>query len=308
MTSRVTAIVLTYNEQQHIARCITSLTDITDRIVVVDSFSNDQTVEVAARMGADVYQNTWTTHAGQFQWALDNCEISTEWTLRIDADEYLEPELQESIRRWCAAPQNGVNGLYLKRKIVFLDQPITHGFFYPLKILRMWKTGHGRMEQRRMDEHIVLSSPQTSSLEGDLVDHNLNNLSWWISKHDRYAELEVEARVESVAYKNVDLETNLSGQAARKRWLKEKAYSRLPSTLRATFYFLYRYILGRGFLDGKAGFYFHFLQAYWYRTLVEAKMFELEQRAKAQNMTPYDLLVSEGILKRPPTQPPQVEK
>ena len=311
MTDKLTAIVLTYNEEQHIARCIKTLDGIADRVIVVDSFSTDGTVELARKLGAEVFQNPWKNYAQQFQWGLDKAEIETEWILRIDADEYLEPALQSSITDWLKAPKPEINGLYLRRKMVFLGKPITHGFFYPAMMLRLWRAGQGRIEQRWMDEHIVLENPRTEELDGDLTDHNLNDLTWWIAKHNGYATREVYDMVEILERNRAEKDagmTAMSGQAARKRWLKEKVYSRLPSTFRASFYFFYRYVLGRGFLDGKAGFYFHFLQAYWYRTLVEAKLFELQQRAQAANMTPYDLLVSEGILIRHEPEPSQVEK
>ncbi len=131
------------------------------------------------------------------------------------------------------------------------------------------------------------------------MDHNLNDLTWWVAKHNGYATREVYDMVEIMerdrTTKDAGME-KMSGQAARKRWLKEKVYTRIPSTLRASLYFVYRYILGRGFLDGKEGFFFHFLQAYWYRTLVEAKLSELEKRASDRGLTPYDLLVEEGVL------------
>lgn len=294
----LTAIILAFNEERHIARAIRSARAVAGRVVVVDSFSNDATPEIAESEGAEVFQNAWTTHAGQFQWALDNCNIGPGWILRLDSDEYLEPKLQQAIRDWCVAPEPGVNGLCLRRKIVFLGQPISHGFFYPLLILRMWRSGEGRMEQRQMDEHIVLTNPNLRTLPGDLVDDNLNDLSWWIAKHNRYATLEVAARIETLAGQADAGKGVLTGQARRKRWLKEQVYARLPSTLRAGLYFFYRYVLGRGFLDGRAGFYFHFLQACWYRTLVEAKLYELERRAVAEGLTPYELLMRDGVLDR----------
>lgn len=105
----------------------------------------------------------------------------------------------------------------------------------------------------------------------------------------------VEIMERDRARKDEGMET-MTGQAARKRWLKEQVYARLPSTLRASFYFFYRYILGRGFLDGKEGFFFHFLQAYWYRTLVEAKLFELKKRAASEGISSADLLRRDGVL------------
>jgi glycosyltransferase involved in cell wall biosynthesis len=288
----VTAIILTFNEEQHIARCIQSLDGVVDRICVIDSYSTDRTVEIAKSLGAEVFQNPWPGHAAQFQWGLDTVNVTTDWTLRIDADEYLEEGLRLAIGSIDA--NKSINGYYLRRKIVFLGRPITHGFFYPLQILRLWRTGQGRMEQRRMDEHIVLENPHTALLEGgDLVDENFHDLSWWIEKHNGYATLEAISRIEAEEGLKT-AEQNLSGHAARKRWIKENLYNRLPTTLRASFYFFYRYILGRGFLDGKAGFYFHFLQAFWYRTLVEAKRFEMERSADAKGLSPYEWLKHEG--------------
>lgn len=289
----ITAIILTFNEEQHIERCIRSLEGVVERVCVIDSYSTDRTVQIAKDLGAKVFQNPWPGHAAQFQWGLDTVDVTSDWTLRIDADEYLEDGLRQALLGIDARPD--INGYYLRRKIVFFGRPITHGFFYPLKIMRLWRTGQGRMEQRRMDEHIVLEHPKTALLEGgDLVDENLNDLTWWVAKHNSYATLEAISRIEAEeGLKAAD--EKLSGQAARKRWIKENIYSRIPSTMRAGLYFFYRYVLGRGFLDGKAGFYFHFLQAFWYRTLVEAKLFELEKRAAAQGITPYRVLVEDGI-------------
>lgn len=293
MNQSITAIILTFNEEQHIERCIRSLEGVVERVCVIDSYSADRTVNIAKSLGADVFQNQWPGHAAQFQWGLDTVDVTSDWTLRIDADEYLEDGLRQTLLRIDAKPD--INGYYLSRKIVFLGRPITHGFFYPLKIMRLWRTGQGRMEQRRMDEHIVLEHPQTALLEGgDLVDENLNDLTWWVAKHNNYASLETISRIEAKEGLKTANE-KLSGQAARKRWIKENLYSRLPSTLRAGFYFFYRYFIGRGFLDGKEGFYFHFLQAFWYRTLVEAKLYELEKRAEKAGKTPYALLQDDGV-------------
>lgn len=296
----VTAIILTFNEEQHIERCLRSLEGLVERVCVIDSYSTDHTVEIAKSLGAEVVQNPWKNYATQFQFGLDSCGITSAWTMRIDADEYLEDGLRIALKTWLAAPKEAVNALYLRRKIVFLDRPITHGFFYPAMMLRVWRTGAGRIEQRWMDEHVIVENARSETIEGgDLVDHNLNDLSWWISKHNGYATREVYDLVEIMerdrARKDEGMET-MTGQAARKRWLKEQVYARLPSTLRASFYFFYRYILGRGFLDGKEGFFFHFLQAYWYRTLVEAKLFELKKRAASEGVSSADLLRRDGVL------------
>ncbi|WP_283180217.1 glycosyltransferase family 2 protein [Gemmobacter sp. 24YEA27] len=294
MPVELTAVILTYNEEQHIARCIESLMPVAARIVVVDSFSTDRTVEIACDLGADVFQNPFRHQAQQYQWAVESCAITTDFTLRVDADEYLEPELQAAIKTFLSAP-GAVNAVYLRRKITFLGRPITHGFFYPAMILRLHRTGQGRMEQRWMDEHIVVENAVTVELSGDLVDDNLNPLSWWTAKHVNYARREAYEIIASRARVQSEAEA-LSGQARRKRWLKENIYGRMPVALRSTLYFLYRYLFGRGFLDGKEGFFFHFLQAYWYRTYVDASLFEIERQAAAEGLSAYDMLRRDGIL------------
>lgn len=298
MTLPITALILTFNEEQHIERCIRSLDGVAERVCVIDSFSTDRTVEIARGLGAEVLQNPWKNYATQFQYGIDSLDIRSAWTLRIDADEYLEPGLQDSLRTWFASPQPEVNALYLRRKIVFLGRPIRHGFFYPAMMLRIWRSGLGRIEQRWMDEHILLDAPVSATLQGDLVDHNLNDLTWWVAKHNGYATREVYDMVEILERGRTEKDSGMAamtGQAARKRFLKEQVYARLPATMRTSLYFFYRYVIGRGFLDGKEGFFFHFLQAFWYRTLVEAKLFELELEAKAAGLSSYDLLKRRGV-------------
>lgn len=291
----ITAIILTYNEEKHLARCIESLLPVVNRICIIDSNSLDRTTEIANRLGASVLKNPWKNYATQFQWGLDHADIQDEWTMRIDADEYLEPALQQSIREFVKSPGK-FNAAYFRRKIVFMEQPITHGFFYPEMMLRLWKTGEGHIEQRWMDEHVIVKNASSTALSGDLVDANLNDLAWWTQKHVGYATREVydiiSTREKARQHPSTE---HLSGQAKRKRFLKEQIYAKLPTAVRSSCYFFYRYILGRGFLDGKAGFYFHFLQAYWYRTLVDAKCLELENIARAQKITPYELLKRQGI-------------
>ncbi|MBB3771005.1 glycosyltransferase involved in cell wall biosynthesis [Angulomicrobium tetraedrale] len=292
----ITAIILTFNEAKHIARCIDSLRPVAARICVIDSHSTDDTAEIARAHGAEVFLNPWRNYATQFQWGLDNAGITTGWTMRIDADEYLEPALQQAIGDFLARP-GAVNAVYFRRKVVFLDRPITHGFFYPALMLRLWRSGAGRIEQRWMDEHILVENPVTATLPGDLVDHNLNDLAWWTGKHIGYARREAYDIIASrAAGESREKAGDLSGSARRKRFLKERIYNRLPSALRSSLYFFYRYGIGRGFLDGKEGFFFHFLQAYWYRTYVDASLLELERRAQAQGLTAHEMLKRDGIL------------
>lgn len=290
----ITAIVLTHNESKHIRRCLTALKQVATRVCVVDSFSTDDTEQIAREMGADFFQNTWTNHATQFNWAIDNCAIKSTWILRVDADEYIEKELIKSIQNFTKNSAH-YNAVYLKRKIIFLGRPILHGFFYPGQILRMWKNGNGRLEQRWMDEHVIVENAKSIILQGDLTDENLNDITWWTQKHTGYA---IREAYEIIKTENENTDGKMmTGQAKFKRILKNKIYNKLPAGLRGTLYFFYRYFIGMGFLDGKAGFYFHFLQAFWYRVFVDAKLHELKLEAQAQEKSPYDLLKERGIFK-----------
>lgn len=145
-----------------------------------------------------------------------------------------------------------------------------------------------------MDEHIIVQNANSKVLDGDLVDRNLNDLNWWTQKHTGYAMREVYDIIQSQHAESTH--GSLSGQASFKRFLKNKVYNKLPGGLRGGLYFFYRYVIGRGFLDGKAGFYFHFLQAFWYRVYVDAKLFELTREAEQLGTTPYQLLRDRGIL------------
>lgn len=291
MSPSITALILTYNEARHIERCIRSLDGLVERVCIVDSHSTDGTVALARALGAEVILHPWKGYARQFRHGLDSFDIRSDWTLRIDADEYLDSGLRAALARWFAAPRDEINALYLRRKIVFLDRPITHGFFYPALMLRLWRSGQGAIEQRAMDEHILVRDERAETvLGGDLVDHNLNDLGWWISKHIGYADREVRDMLRGERDAGLPARPVPSGQAGRKRRLKQKVYARLPAGLRAGLYFFYRYVLGAGFLDGRAGLYFHFLQAYWYRMLVDAKLYELRRRARAAGLSPLELL------------------
>lgn len=277
----VSVIILTFNEEKHIARCLTSLQLFTDRIFIVDSYSTDRTVEIARSMGAVVVQNPWVNYATQFNFGIANTPFQTTWLMRMDADEYVLPELANEINQKLAALPSDVSGIHVKRRVMFFDRWMRHGAYYPIWLMRLWRRGQGLCEELWMDEHIKLSESngqpaRTIQFEHDLVDHNLNNLTWWTQKHNLYAIREVIDLLNiKYNFDNVErVEPNLFGpQDQRTRYLKMK-YASLPLFTRPILYFLYRYVIRLGFLDGRPGLIWHFLQGLWYRFLVDAKLFE----------------------------------
>lgn len=281
MNNSISAIILTYNEEKHIARCINSLKDICEEIFVIDSFSNDRTVEIAKELGAQVYQHPFINQALQFNWAIKECPILSEWIWRVDADEYVESLLAQKAKKVLETIPNDVNGIYVNKKIVFQGRPLLHGGWYPAQQIKIIRKGFGASENKWMDEHLIIFSGKTTSIDGDQTDENLNDLTWWTDKHNGYATREainmlmMEYNIEN---QNEKVQPKLFGTGAeRKRWLKVK-YIKAPLFLRPFINFNIRYILKGGFLDGKEGFIWHFLQGFWYRFLVDAKIFEIKKR------------------------------
>jgi glycosyltransferase involved in cell wall biosynthesis len=276
--SDLTVIILTFNEEMHIKRCIESVKANAADIYVVDSFSTDKTIAIAQSLGAKVFQNKWeNNYAKQFNWALDNLPIKTKWVLRLDADEYLMPELAEEIKQKLDTLPESVTGIVFKRRHIFLNRWMKRGT-YPVKLLRLFRYNKAVCEQRWMDEHIQLLEGTSIEFENDFIDHNLNNLTWWTSKHNGYAIREAIdlLDIELGLLENKNTNVKLSPQAESKRQKKYK-YAKQPLFLRSFLYFLYRYFFKLGFLEGKEGFLWHFLQGWWYRTLVDAKIFEIKR-------------------------------
>jgi len=277
----LSVIILTFNEEKHIARCIKSLHPFAQDIFIIDSFSTDKTVELAQSLGVQAYQNHWTNHAKQFNWGLVNCPIKTKWVMRMDADEYVTPELANEIQQKLGDLENNITGIYVKRQVYFMNKWIKHGGYYPTWLLRLWQHRNGSCEERWMDEHIKLIDGNTVQFEFDIVDDNLHGLTTWTAKHNGYATREA-VDVLNTIYNFLscdDIKPDFFGsQAQRKRWLKLK-YSQMPLFVRPFMYFIYRYIFLVGFLDDKPGLIWHFLQGFWYRFLVDAKINEIYFKA-----------------------------
>lgn len=282
MSNSIAAIILTYNEEKHIARCIHSLKDICEEIYVIDSFSTDKTCQIAENSGAQVFRHSWKNYATQFNWALENCPITTTWLWRIDADEYLEGNIGNKVKETVIHCPADVNGIYVRKQIDFMGRPLLHGGWYPSYHLKVWRKGYGDCENRWMDEHIRLFSGKTITVkEGNQIDANLNDLTWWTEKHNSYATREmVDMLMMEYDLDNQGQEVRAKfwgTEEQRKRWLKVK-YVKAPLFLRPIINFFIRYILRGGFLDGKQGFIWHFLQGFWYRFLVDAKIYEIKKR------------------------------
>ncbi len=276
----LTVVILTRDEERHIGRALASIKALASRVVVVDSGSTDRTREVAREMGADVFERPWLNYADQFQWALDHCGIDTAWTMRLDADEWLGEDLVTALLALLPTLGSDTTAISLDRQHHFMGRWIRHGGRWPLTLLRIWRTGMGRIEQRWMDEHIVVEQSALRHVPGTFVDQNEHGLSYFTAKHNGYATREaLDALIGKYGLFDVPEDAGLAStaQAKRARAHKNGWYNRLQTGLGPLLYFLYRYFLQLGFLDGRAGLIYHVLQGFWYRFLVDAKRVELEQ-------------------------------
>lgn len=280
----LTAIILTKNEELNIKRCIDSVKGFAKRIVVVDSFSTDRTVEIANALGVEVFENRFEDYAAQFNWAIDNTNIKTKWVYRIDADEVVTPELAEEICKQVQIhSEDDVNGMVMKFQIYFMGKFLKHGGLYPFYNLTIFKYGKGRYEQRKMGEHIVLSEGRFIELENDCLHYDFKDLSVWIAKHNWYSTRETRDYFDTID--KLQVNTKLYQEAEKAKIIRDKFYYRLPLFMRARLYYIYRYYFKLGFLDGKEGKMYAFLQAYWYRFLVDAKIYECNKLNKRYSDT-----------------------
>lgn len=283
----ITVVILTYNEELHIERALASVAGLSERVIVVDSGSTDRTVELAEASGAQVVAHPFTTQALQFNWALEQLSEDTDWILRLDADEVVTPELRSEIIQKIPVLNPDICGVLVGRRIAFQRRPIRWGGLFPIRVLRLFRYHLGRCEERWMDEHIVVEGA-VCTFRGEILDDNLQPLSWWTRKHEAYASREVVDLLNRELGCLADGQTRKKGtsgaQTRRKRWMKEEVYRRLPPGLRALTYFLYRYVLRLGFLDGKEGATFHVLQGFWYRYLVDMKLLEVRRYMAQQGV------------------------
>ncbi len=262
--SDITVIILTKNEEKNIEACIKSATMIAKRIIVVDSGSTDNTIELAKKLGADTIYHEWVGHARQFNWALDNCNIDTQWVFRLDADERIPEELALEIKEKITSEESSaVDGYEVRWRMYFMGKQLKYGGINKTYIVRLFRFGKARVEDKLMDEHIIVDG-NVKKLRNDLIHYDYKGLDAWLSKHIWYSQLEMQMY-------NTQSDM-IGGNELQKQ--KRGFYYRLPRYLRARLYYWYRYYIQLGFLDGEAGKIFIYLQAYWYRFIVDAKIYE----------------------------------
>ena len=276
--AKVAVVVLTYNEEANLPACLASLAGLDCEVFVVDSGSTDRTREMARAAGATVREHPFTTYAEQRNWAQANLPIRSAWLLHLDADERLTPELVSEINRVLSDPP-AVAGFLLRKRTVFMGRWIKHGGHYPAYHLRLFRRGLGVCEDRLYDQHFLVEG-EVRQLRHDYLDVLTSDLGTWTARHARWAELEArELMARGSGQRRVRARV-WGSPIERRRWLRDVVFQRSPLFARAFGYWLYRYVVRLGFLDGTEGLIFHFLQACWYRFLVDATVYQERTRRR----------------------------
>ena len=270
-------LILTYNEEANIEQALKSVSGWANEIYILDSFSTDKTLEIAAKFNCYVLQNAFVDYAKQRNFALDSLPIKSEWIFFLDADEWVSNELKNEISLLIAnAPIE--HGFYIKRRLMWMGSWIRRGY-YPAWQLRLFRHGKGRCEDRAVNEHLIVEGG-VGHLQNDFTDENHKGVAEWIAKHNGYSSreaLELFNSRSGSSYQEIDV-SFFGTQAQRRRWLRYKIWNNMPPLIRPFFYFFYRYILLGGFLDGRAAFIFHLLQAFWYPLLIDIKYLEMKMK------------------------------
>ena len=278
----ITAVILTFNEELNLESCLQSLSGWTKAIWIVDSGSTDGTFEIARRYGAEFIEHPFESHVKQWRWALAQVPTSEDWILALDADQRIMPELQTELAALFASPKGpDVDGLYINRRHVFRGRWIKHGGYYPKYLLKLFRPDKVTFDEMDLvDHHFYIAGP-TANLQHDIIEDNAKerDIAFWIEKHNRYAVrlAEEEIRRREQGQKSPISSALFGAPDQRILWLKS-LWSRLPLYVRPVLYYCYRYFLRLGFLDGKQGFIFHFLQGFWFRLLVDINIEEMKNR------------------------------
>jgi glycosyltransferase involved in cell wall biosynthesis len=270
LVADVSVIILTFNEEANLSHAIHSAQGWAREVIVIDSFSTDRTTEIAKEFGASVYQHEFENYSTQRNWALFHVALQSEWIFFLDADEWLTGELKQEIsEKLIGNPSE--NGLLIRRRFIWMGKWVKRGY-YPW-LLRLFRNGQGRCEDRGINEHIVVSGA-VGKLKRDFMHEDHKGLWEWTNKHIRYAEAEAHQLLHR--QKKGNLPARFFGTPPeRRRWRRQNVYLRLPILVRPSLYFLYRLFVQGGILDGREAIIYHFLHALWFHVLIDLRYKEL---------------------------------
>jgi len=283
-TLPISVIIITFNEENNIDECIESVKEIADEIFVVDSYSTDNTLKILRDHNCKIVHHKFENYSAQRNWALKNLLINNDWILNLDADHRVTKELAMELKKKFSSPiDSDIKGFLISRKTIFMDRWIKHGGHYPTYHANMFRKNCGMCEERLYDQHYLVEGKMVK-LKGDIIDIISDSLSNFTERHNKWATMEAIEQLTLRNDKNKKIiKSDFKGNSIERRRSLRNFYSKFPLFVRPLLYFSQRYILRLGFLDGIPGLIFHFLQGFWYRFLIDAKIFEIKLLSRKEN-------------------------
>lgn len=282
MQSAFSFIILTYNEEIHLPRLLNSIKDLNAPLFILDSGSTDRTIKIAEEFNAVIKVNPFENHPKQWDFALKHFNVETPWTIGLDADQIVTPELFDMLYNFNDKAHQNINGIYFNRKNFFQGKWIKYGGYYPVFLLKMFRTGIGYSDlNENMDHRFIVTGKTQVWKNGHILEENLkeNDINFWFAKHEKYSDLiareEIE-RMQNLRFQSLT-PSLLGNPDEKKAWFK-RLWWKLPLGFRPYLYFSYRMLFKLGILDGPKGIYFHYLQGFWFRLLVDKKIKKLKKQ------------------------------
>ncbi|MFD2288838.1 glycosyltransferase [Pedobacter petrophilus] len=277
MRSPIAVIILTFNEENNINDCLESVKDFAAEIFIVDSGSTDQTLEILSEYPVQVFQHPFENYSQQRNWALQNLPITNSWVINLDADQRLTEEFKTEVNQHLNSGKlENINGFLASRKTMFMGKWIKYGGHYPTYHAMTFRLGKGVCEQKLYDQHYLVEG-EMIKLKGDVIDLITESLSTFTLRHDKWSTLESVQQFSNVNSSTATISGKFKGDSMQRRRYFKNLYEKLPLFVRPVLYFIVRYFFRLGFLDGTRGLIFHFLQCFWFRFLIDAKIYELRK-------------------------------
>jgi glycosyltransferase involved in cell wall biosynthesis len=267
----ITAVILTLNEENILGKCLRSL-DFVDEILVFDSFSTDNTVDIAKSFKARVVQRKFDNYSDQRNAALSSVHQDFKWILMIDADEIIEKDLKNEIIR-VTNLENNISLYSVRRKDMFRGKWLKYSSGYPTWFPRLFKNKTVRVHREINEEYITTGNQ--SRLKNHLIHFPFNKgLNWWISKHNKYSDMEARLMLTEINEK-IKISNLFSSSPVMRRQAQKRLSYHIP--LRPSFIFIAFFVLKGGFLDGKSGYHFCKLRKI-YETMIDLKFKALKSK------------------------------
>ena len=268
----VSVMIFTLNEAIHLPACLDALGWCED-VIVVDSFSTDETRTICEGRGVRFYQNKFAGFGSQRNWALDNANPRFPWILILDADERVTPELARELGDIAILNPSDVGAWRLRRRFYMWGQWLRHSSLYPSWVVRFIHRERVRYIDRGHAETQEVQGA-VQDLAHDLIDENLKGVDEWFERQNRYSHKDALYELEH-EQAGLQLGTLLSPDPLQRRAALKRVAWRIPA--RGMVYFVYSYLWRRGFMDGRAGFVFCRMRA-MYQTQVAIKKFDIRRQ------------------------------